>query len=85
MRSRQPRTEHVEVKYGGYVIVFLFLITIAGTVLLHHFLEMPPFLGMMTGLGVLKSYGYLLRRKELDEWTEIPALEGENAESRRQC
>ena len=75
------RTESVQVKYGGYVIVLLFLITIAGTVLVHHFLEMPPFLGMMTGLGVLKSYGYLLRRKELDEWTENPAFNDENAVS----
>jgi Na+/H+ antiporter NhaD/arsenite permease-like protein len=70
------RTEHVQVKYGGYVIVLLFLITIAGTVLMHHVLAMPPFLGMMTGLGVLKSYGYLIRRKELDQWTEIPAFDG---------
>lgn len=74
------RTEHVRVKYGGYFIVILFLITIAGTVLMHQFLEMPPFLGMMTGLGVLKSYGYLIRRRELEEWTEIPALDGENTE-----
>lgn len=70
------RTEHVPVKYGGYVIVILFLITIAGTVIMHHFLEMPPFLGMMTGLGFLKSFGYLIRRKELDEWTENPAFDG---------
>jgi Na+/H+ antiporter NhaD/arsenite permease-like protein len=70
------RIEPVQVKYGGYVIMILFLITIAGTVLMHHFLELPPFLGMMTGLGVLKSYGYLLRRKELDEWKEIPAFDG---------
>ena len=70
------KTEPVQVKYGGYVVVILFLVTIAGTVLMHHFLEMPPFLGMMTGLGVLKSYGYLLRRKELNEWTEVPAFDG---------
>jgi Na+/H+ antiporter NhaD/arsenite permease-like protein len=70
------RTEHAQVKHGGYVIVIVFLITIAGTVLLHHVLEMPPFLGMMTGLGVLKSYGYLIRRKELDAWTETPAQPG---------
>jgi Na+/H+ antiporter NhaD/arsenite permease-like protein len=68
--------EAVQVKYGGYVIVILFLITIAGTVLMHHYLEMPPFLGMMTGLGVLKAYGYLLRRKELEEWREVPAFDG---------
>lgn len=70
------RIEPMQIKHGGYVIVVLFLITIAGTVLLHHFLEMPPFLGMMTGLGVLKSYGYFLRRKELDEWTEAPVVDG---------
>jgi Na+/H+ antiporter NhaD/arsenite permease-like protein len=70
------RIEPMQIKHGGYVIVVLFLITIAGTVLLHHFLEMPPFLGMMTGLGVLNSYGYFLRRKELDEWTEAPAVDG---------
>lgn len=51
--------EPVAVKHGGYIIVLLFVLTIAGTVVLHHFLEMPPFLGMMTGLGVLKSYGIL--------------------------
>ena len=73
------RTEHVRVKHGGYLIVILFLVTIAGTVLMHHFLEMPPFLGMMTGLGVLKSYGYFLRRKELEGWRETPAFDGESA------
>ncbi|MBX9658149.1 MAG: sodium:proton antiporter NhaD [Nitrospiraceae bacterium] len=70
------RTESVRVKHGGYVVVMLFLFTIAGTVLLHHVLEIPPFLGMMTGLGALKSYGYFLRRKELNEWVEVPAFDG---------
>ncbi|HYM89557.1 MAG TPA: sodium:proton antiporter NhaD [Nitrospiraceae bacterium] len=70
------RTDTVQVKYGGYFIVILFLITIAGTVLMHHFLELPPFLGMMTGLGVLKVYGYFIRRKELNQRTEIPAFDG---------
>jgi Na+/H+ antiporter NhaD/arsenite permease-like protein len=74
----------VQVKYGGYVVVMLFLMTIAGTVLMHHFLEMPPFLGMMTGLGVLASYGYFLRRKEVEEWTESSAFDGENDVSRRE-
>jgi Na+/H+ antiporter NhaD/arsenite permease-like protein len=71
------KAEPVQVKYGGYVVVGLFLITIAGTVLMHHFLEIPPFLGMMTGLGILKSYGYLLRRKELDKWKDAPAFDGD--------
>ena len=78
------KTARVQVKHGGIVIVMLFLLTIAGTVLLHHVLELPPFLGMMTGLGVLKSYGYFLRRKELATWTEPSALDGENDVSRRE-
>ncbi len=82
--SEKPsvKMETVQVKHGGYVIVGLFLVTIAGTVLLHHFLALPPFLGMMTGLGVLKSYGYFLRRRELDAWAEFPALQGEQAVGR---
>ena len=70
------KTDTVQVKHGGYVIVGLFLVTIAGTVLMHHFLALPPFLGMMTGLGVLKAYGHLLRRKDLNQWTEVPAFDG---------
>jgi len=72
-------TDTVRVKSGGFAIVILFLFTIASTVLLHHFLALPPFLGMMTGLGILKSYGYFLRRREMEEWTEISALDGEHA------
>ncbi|HEX5647520.1 MAG TPA: sodium:proton antiporter NhaD, partial [Nitrospira sp.] len=70
------RKKSIRVKYGGYVVVILFLFTIAGTVLLHHFLEVPPFLGMMTGLGILKSYGHFLRRKEMNEWTDSPMFDG---------
>lgn len=70
------RIAPVFVKPGGYLIVVLFLITIAGTVLMHHVLEMPPFLGMMTGLGFLKSYGYFIRRGELDDWKKAPEFEG---------
>ena len=71
------KIDSVQVKHGGYVVVALFLFTIAGTVLMHHVLEMPPFLGMMTGLGILKSYGHFLRRKEVNEWAEGPAFEGD--------
>jgi Na+/H+ antiporter NhaD/arsenite permease-like protein len=53
------------VKYGGYVVVGLFMFTIAMTVGMHQFLHLPPFLGMMTGLGLLKVYGYFIRRDEL--------------------
>ncbi len=38
--------------------MMLFLATIILSVLLHSQLHLPPVLGMMTGLGVLKIYGY---------------------------
>ncbi|WP_127477679.1 sodium:proton antiporter NhaD [Sulfurivermis fontis] len=65
-QGRPPAvSEKIEVKYGGYVVVILFIATIALAVSMHSFLHLPPVLGMMTGLGVLKLYGYLLRRHEL--------------------
>ncbi len=53
------------VKPGGYVVAGLFALTIAMTVSMHNFLHLPPALGMMTGLGVLSIYGFVLRRQEL--------------------
>lgn len=52
-----------KVKYGGLVIVGLFLLTIVTAVSFHNFLHIPPVFGMMTGLAYLKFYGYFLRRK----------------------
>ena len=58
-------SEAIKVKKGGYLVVGLFLFTIALTVMLHNFLDLPPFLGMMTGLGLLKILGYFIRRHDL--------------------
>ncbi len=57
--------ESVSVKPGGYVVIGLFLFTILMAVLGHNYLHLPPVLGMMTGLGVLKVYGYFIRRGDL--------------------
>ena len=50
-------------KEGALPIVLLFLLTIASAVLGHILLHMPPVLGMMIGLGYLKTYGFMLRRR----------------------
>jgi Na+/H+ antiporter NhaD/arsenite permease-like protein len=55
-------TETVEVKQGGFVVIGLFAFTIVLAVCSHNFLHLPPVLGMMTGLGLLKVYGYFLKR-----------------------
>jgi Na+/H+ antiporter NhaD/arsenite permease-like protein len=54
----------VRVRKGGYVIAGMFLSTIVVTVLLDHALHLPPFLGMMLGLGALNLYSYFLHRHE---------------------
>jgi len=59
-----PIDEHIVVKKGGYVVIALFMLTITMAVMGHNYLHLPPFLGMMTGLGFLKVYGYFLRRGE---------------------
>jgi len=59
--------EHVQVKYGGYVVIGLFVLTIAMAVAGHNYLHVPPVMGMMTGLGILKLYGYVLTRDEVSK------------------
>jgi Na+/H+ antiporter NhaD/arsenite permease-like protein len=63
------------VKRGGYTVAALFALTICITVSMHQFLHLPPFLGMMSGLGLLQIYGYFIRHRELREASpgRIPA------------
>ena len=55
------------IKPGGLITVGLFLVTICLAVGFHNYLHLPPMLGMMTGLGLLKILGYYIRRKEKAE------------------
>lgn len=58
----EGNSEKVTVLRGGFAMIFLFLITISLAVSSHNFLHMPPVLGMLTGLGLLKLLAFLLRR-----------------------
>ncbi len=51
------------IKFGGMVMMGLFLLTIITAISFHTLLHLPPVFGMMTGLAYLKFYGYYLRRK----------------------
>jgi len=53
----------VELMEGAWIVVGLFILTIIMAVSAHNFLHLPPVLGMMTGLGLLKFFGYYLKRK----------------------
>lgn len=61
----QCSTEKISMATGGRMVIGLFALTICMTVLGRQYLHLPPVLGMMTGLGFLKVYGYFLRRREL--------------------
>ncbi len=61
-RPAHPDTnDRVVMKRGAKRIMFFFFCTICLAVSFHNFLHLPPFLGMMTGLAILKFFGYYLR------------------------
>lgn len=62
--------EQVELKPGAKIVIFLGVMTIATAVSFHQFLHLPPFLGMMLGLGALMMWGYYLK-----QWGERNHLE----------
>jgi Na+/H+ antiporter NhaD/arsenite permease-like protein len=69
----EAESARVHVKIGGLAVVGLFAITIVITVVTHQYLHLPPFLGMMTGLGLLLVYGFTIRRQELRLGIGTPA------------
>jgi len=59
-----PLHEEAHLQHGAWIVVALFLVTIAMAVSIHNFLHLPPVVGMMTGLGFLKLFGYYLQRRD---------------------
>lgn len=54
--------EPTRLAQGGWPITALFVLTIALAVAFEQLLKLPAAVGMMTGLGLLKFYGYYLKR-----------------------
>jgi Na+/H+ antiporter NhaD/arsenite permease-like protein len=73
----QALNEKAIVKKGAFIVVGLFLLTITLAVSAHNFLHIPPVIGMMTGLGFLKIYGYVLKMN--DKRSKEIATDGETA------
>lgn len=77
-RGTPPAAEgSVRIKRGAAVMVILFALTIALAVGFHNFLHVPPFMGMMTGLALLKLYGWWLARSA--RWAEAADFQREGA------
>ncbi len=58
-----PATETVSAKPGAAGVVLLFAATIVTAVSFKNFLLLPPAIGMMTGLGYLQIWSYVLQRR----------------------
>ncbi|MDC9728313.1 MAG: sodium:proton antiporter NhaD [Methyloprofundus sp.] len=61
--EQPPKTNEaaVELKSGAIQVCILFVLTIASAVSFKQVLHLPPFMGMMLGLGVLMVYGFRLK------------------------
>jgi len=68
--SPHMRKDDTQMKVGGGVSIFLFLLTILTAVSFEQFLHLPPALGMMTGLGYIQFYGHYLKTYRPDEGGE---------------
>ncbi len=60
----QVADESVGMKLGARRIMLLFLLTIVTAVCFHNFLDLPPAIGMMLGLGYLSFFSYFLKKRE---------------------
>ena len=60
----KPETagETVVMQRGARRIIGLFVATIITAVSFHNFLQLPPVLGMLTGLGYLQLFGFYLKK-----------------------
>ncbi|MCF8056321.1 MAG: sodium:proton antiporter NhaD [Desulfocapsa sp.] len=79
----KPATCEIDVKLkrGAFVVIALFLLTIATAVSFHNFLHLPPMMGMMTGLSYLKLYGFYLKKTHKNG-IKSPDYDPEKAEER---
>ena len=61
--NEKPRAveETVLMRRGAKRIIALFLLTIGLAVSFHNYLTLPPVIGMLTGMGLLKLFGYYLK------------------------
>ena len=59
-------TEPVSMRLGAKRIMALFGLTIFLAVTFHNYLGLPPFLGMVTGLGLLQIFGSFLKWRETE-------------------
>jgi NhaD family Na+/H+ antiporter len=73
-------TAQILMRRGAKRIILLFLLTIATAVSFHNFLGLPPVIGMLTGLGYLKFFGYYLKKTVTKDIARHQESQGKDAE-----
>ena len=76
----EPLQMTMGLRHGALVIVGLFVLTITMAVCGHNFLHLPPVIGMMTGLGFLKLFGYYLNRRDVKLIKRLQSVRREDGE-----
>ncbi len=64
--------EAQDIKRGGWIIIFLFILTIITSACFENFLSLPPAAGMMMGLTYLKFFSYYLQKTRDSHSVLIP-------------
>jgi NhaD family Na+/H+ antiporter len=72
-KKKQNRSMH-KIKYGGSVMVLLFIATIITAISFHSLLNLPPVIGMMFGLGYLKLFSFYLNKRINNDYFSTKVL-----------
>ena len=55
--------ERTHMSRGAWIVSGLFIFTLVSSIIIKQVFHLPAVIGMMTGLGLLKFYGYYLKRR----------------------
>lgn len=63
-KATKPIKETLKLKFGAKRVLLLFFITIMLSISIQNTLNLPAVLGMMTGFGLLKLFGFYIKKHE---------------------
>ena len=71
----EGNAERIKMRPGAKIIILLGALTIATAVSFHQFLSLPPFMGMMMGLGLLMFMGFYLKKQAAKSGGDEPTFD----------
>ena len=69
--------ETMIMKRGAKRIVLLFLLTIVTAISFHNYLDLPPVIGMLTGLSYLQFFGFYLKKTHNYELAKFDGIKAD--------